>query len=67
MKLQESPRALLPHAASWGGAFTARLRRDRVIMNGPRLILVVSDICVSRYGAGRVGDGSTRSEERLVG
>jgi hypothetical protein len=53
MKLLESPQALLPHAAGWGEAVTARLRRDRVIMNGPRLILVVSDICDKGYGAGR--------------
>jgi hypothetical protein len=31
------------------------------------LVLVVSKVCARRYGAGRVGEGSTRGEERLVG
>jgi hypothetical protein len=67
MKLLESPQALLPHAAGWGEAVTARLRRDRVIMNGPRLVLVVSEVCAGGCGAGAVRSRSTRSEERRVG
>jgi len=30
-------------------------------------VLVVSEVCAGRYGAGRVGKGSARGEERLVG
>ena len=29
--------------------------------------VVVSEVCTRGYGAGRVGEGSTRGEERLVG
>jgi hypothetical protein len=32
-----------------------------------RLVLVVSEVCAGRYGAGRVGDGSTKSQKTLVG
>jgi len=32
-----------------------------------RLVLVVSEVCAGRYGAGRTREGSTRGEERLVG
>lgn len=28
---------------------------------------MVSEVCAGGYGAGRVGEGSARSEERLVG
>jgi len=31
------------------------------------LVLVVSEICARRYGAGRVREGSTRGKSRLVG
>ena len=34
-------------------------------LGGP--VLVVSEVCAGKYGAGRVRDGSTRNEERLVG
>ena len=32
-----------------------------------RLVLVVSEVCAGRYGAGRAREGRTRGEERLVG
>ncbi len=32
-----------------------------------RLVLVVSEVCAGGYGAGRVREGRTRSEERPVG
>jgi hypothetical protein len=31
------------------------------------LVLVVSEVCAEGYRAGRVGEGSARVEERLVG
>jgi hypothetical protein len=31
------------------------------------LVLVVSEVCARGYGAGRVREGNTRSEERVMG
>jgi len=30
-------------------------------------VLVVSEVCVGGYGVGRVGEGSERGEERVMG
>jgi hypothetical protein len=41
-------------------------RRDRVIMTGPQLLVVVSEVCAREYGAGRARDGSKGSTKGIV-
>jgi len=67
MNLPESRNASLPHSIGVGrSSMEGCGRRDRVIMTGPQLLVVVSEVCAREYGAGRARDGSKGSTKGIV-